>query len=154
MKCPTCHQHALERFEGRRAVEVAGRHYSSPVAALRCPGCRAILFEAGALSAFERAVAAHLACHGPVDGESFQFLRKAARLTATDLAVHLGVTPETISRWENGRRAVDRAAWLVVGSLVLDQTPHRDDLRRRLDTLAKPSRAKRVRLGREALKTG
>jgi hypothetical protein len=142
MKCPTCHQHALERFEGRRAVEVAGRHYSSAVAALRCPGCRAILFKAGALSAFERAVAAHLACHGPVDGESFQFLRKAARLTATDLAVHLGVT------------AVDRAAWLVVGSLVLDETPHRDDLRRRLDTLAKPSRAKRVRLGREALKTG
>ena len=47
-------------------------------------------------------------------------MRKSVPLSAVELASLLRVAPETISRWETGERAVDRAAWLVVRALVLE----------------------------------
>ncbi|MGQ0732251.1 MAG: helix-turn-helix domain-containing protein [Acidobacteriota bacterium] len=39
-----------------------------------------------------------------------RFLRKQLGLSGIDLAMHLGATPESVSRWENGieRRWVSR----------------------------------------------
>jgi hypothetical protein len=47
----------------------------------------------------------------------------------------LGVTPETMSRWENGQRPVDRAAWLTLGSVVLEQASRRPETLERLREL-------------------
>ncbi len=38
-----------------------------------------------------------------LSGEEIRFLRKMAGLTATDLAKTIGITKETVSRWENGK---------------------------------------------------
>jgi DNA-binding transcriptional regulator YiaG len=58
---------------------------------------------------------------GVVSGATFRFLRHALGLQAKELAPLLGTTPETLSRWENGAREVDRAAWLAVALMVADE---------------------------------
>jgi len=45
-----------------------------------------------------------------LNGQEIKFLRKALELKAVDLAEHLDVTPETLSRWENGREAISTNA--------------------------------------------
>ena len=47
-------------------------------------------------------------------------ISKYAGLKATDLAELLGVTPETISHWENGHSEPDLAEWAALGMLVED----------------------------------
>jgi hypothetical protein len=70
--------------------------------------------------AFERAIAGELARRGPVCDETFRWIRKAAGIERGDLAQVLGVTPETIAGWESERRPIDRSAWLLVATIVLD----------------------------------
>jgi DNA-binding transcriptional regulator YiaG len=82
--------------------------------------------------AFERAIAAELARHGPVNDETFRWLRRAAGVERNELASILGVTPETLAGWESERRSVERAAWLVVAALVLDGVEGPRALRPRL----------------------
>lgn len=43
-----------------------------------------------------------------------QVYREAKGLTAVDLAAHLGVTRNTIWRWENRRRAIDSKLWMKI----------------------------------------
>jgi DNA-binding transcriptional regulator YiaG len=45
-------------------------------------------------------------------------MRKELGLKATELADILNVSPETVSRWENGAAAVDRIAWILVAEVV------------------------------------
>lgn len=68
----------------------------------------------------ELAIAVELARTGPIHGEAFSWMRRCIGLSARKLAELLDVRHETISRWENGAAPVDRAAWLVLGDLVLD----------------------------------
>ena len=75
---------------------------------------------ADAAHAGELAVAVELARTGPIHGEAFSWMRRCIGLSARKLAEILDVRHETISRWENGAAPVDRAAWLVLGDLVLD----------------------------------
>jgi DNA-binding XRE family transcriptional regulator len=82
--------------------------------------------------AFERAVAAELARHGPVSGETFRWIRKAAALERMELARLLGVAPETIAGWEEERRPVDLATWTLVAAMVLDALEGPRPLRARL----------------------
>jgi transcriptional regulator with XRE-family HTH domain len=82
--------------------------------------------------AFERAIAGELARRGPVSDETFRWIRKAAGLERGELAQILGVTPETIAGWEGERRPIDRAAWLLVASMVLDSIEGPRPVRARL----------------------
>lgn len=68
----------------------------------------------------ELAIAVEIARTGPIHGEAFSWMRRCIGLSARKLAEVLDVRHETISRWENGVAPVDRAAWLVLGDLVLD----------------------------------
>jgi transcriptional regulator with XRE-family HTH domain len=65
-------------------------------------------------------VATVLAMKGPLQGETLRFMRKALGLRGFELAALLGVTGETLSRWEHEQRPVDSMAWILVGSLVLE----------------------------------
>jgi transcriptional regulator with XRE-family HTH domain len=42
-------------------------------------------------------------------------------LRAADLAELLDVAAETVSRWENAQRTVDRPAWVALSAMVLDR---------------------------------
>ena len=54
-------------------------------------------------------------------GQHFRAARLASGKTLRVLAGEMGVTPSSISRWETGRRAIDRASWQIAHDLL---TPH------------------------------
>jgi len=51
---------------------------------------------------------------GPLTGPEIRYLRKNAQLSSQAFAGYLQQTPETLSRWENGRRAPGRDTDLLV----------------------------------------
>jgi len=76
--------------------------------------------DSGSMAELEGAVSCALAKTGPASGETFRYMRKSLGMRAAVLAKMLGITAETISRWENEQRAVDGTAWIVLGALVLE----------------------------------
>ncbi|HOU91961.1 MAG TPA: helix-turn-helix domain-containing protein [Polyangiaceae bacterium] len=64
-----------------------------------------------------------------VGGAELRFARKAMGLRQVDLAEHLGVTGETVSRWENDAESFTRAAQLAVLALLCEVEKH-GELRR------------------------
>lgn len=53
-----------------------------------------------------------------VEGSELKFARKAMGLTQAELASHLGVTTETIRRWETGKEECKRQTRLAVLRLL------------------------------------
>lgn len=100
--------------------EVGERVFVASVDGRRCTACGEVSFKGTCLARFEGAVAAALASSGETSGEAFRWMRKAIDLRAIDVAALLGVTPETISRWETGRVAIDRSALALLALMVLD----------------------------------
>ena len=120
-RCARCHRtlpHRELRLETSR--EVDGRTFDGHLAARECTGCGLVQAERGADRRFTLLVARTLADAGASSGEVFRFLRKAVGLRATELAGFLNLAPETISRWETNKRAVDRAALALLGNAVRD----------------------------------
>jgi DNA-binding transcriptional regulator YiaG len=144
-KCPDCEGKLVQISHRLRRV-FGGRTLEADVPAMKCKDCKAEPQVAiGVLLAFDRAIVKELASSGPVGGESFRFLRDAANLSGQELAVLLDVRRETVSRWEHDRAPIDRAAWVTIGALAIDQLGGRDDTVRRLQALGKKGR-KRVHL--------
>ncbi len=53
-------------------------------------------------------------------GHLLKWSRSLTGLRATELGELLGVSPETVSRWENGHRDAEPAIWNVLADLVRD----------------------------------
>ena len=120
-KCVTC---------GKREVRtgpalpysrtVAGHEFNGSVPGRACSACGEKYYNGPELVQFDLRVAAELARSGTTNGEAIRFMRRSAGMKATDLADLLGVTPETVSRWENGKLAADRRTIALLGSIVND----------------------------------
>ena len=95
---------------------------------------------------FSLAVACELAKNGPRSAEGITHMREALSMEGKQLAACLGVGAPTISKWEKGRQDVDRLAWLVVGSLVLDAAGMMATMSSRIDSLARTERPKTLPL--------
>lgn len=100
--------------------EVAGHVFFAVLPARHCRACDDGAFDDGVLERFELHVATKLADAGLQSGAAFRFMRKALGLRAVDLGELLDVSPETVSRWETDKRAVDRGALAVLASCVRD----------------------------------
>jgi DNA-binding transcriptional regulator YiaG len=76
-----------------------------------CALCRKIVkIEIPALKELMDAIAvAVIEKPAPLTGKQIQFLRKRLAIRAVDFAHILSVSPEQLSRWENGRNAFDGA---------------------------------------------
>jgi DNA-binding XRE family transcriptional regulator len=121
--CVECRGTMTER-ETRFDVSVRLEHSSAavrvPVPGWVCEVCESARYDAESLQRAELAAAVSLIDRGVRSGMSFRFVRKALGYKAADLARLLAVTPETVSRWENGR-TIDRTVWAVLASLALDR---------------------------------
>ena len=100
--------------------EVGERVFVASVDGRKCTACGEASFKGTCLARFEGAVATSLASSGETSGAAFRWMRKALDLRAIDVAALLGVAPETSSRWETGRVAIDRSALALLALMVLD----------------------------------
>jgi putative zinc finger/helix-turn-helix YgiT family protein len=139
-RCVKCGSDQIGESTEPDTLAIAGQTFTADVPALRCAACGAVFFDGPALGEFEHAAARELARHGPATGETFRFMRKALGVRAVDLAELLDVTPETISRWETGKLAMARTAWVTLSSLVLDF----DGTQERLRAVREPPKSARV----------
>lgn len=146
-KCPICNEGTLTPAERTLRAEVNGHVFTATVTGQRCDACNEGLVDGHDIERFELAVARALVDAGDASGDAFKYARKSIGLTAAELASLLGVTPESISQWENAKHPIDPMALTLLALLVRDteagSTVLLDALRAR--TEAKPP-AKRVTL--------
>ncbi|MGA8893033.1 MAG: helix-turn-helix domain-containing protein [Anaeromyxobacteraceae bacterium] len=107
-------------------VRVAG------VSAVRCGACGETALSGGDLARAELLAGAEAMARGLRDGGTFKFVRKALGMRAAELGTLLDVSPETISRWENGHRAAERSVWNTLADLVIDRLEGTDTTLTRL----------------------
>jgi DNA-binding transcriptional regulator YiaG len=118
-RCTECGNTSFKAAKYGSDFAVGGRRFKVETQAEQCAKCGEFRIHAQAVGGAELAVAAALAEEGPIEGESFRFMRKVLGMRAADLGPVLGVRSETISRWENDASPVDRASWFALASAVL-----------------------------------
>jgi putative zinc finger/helix-turn-helix YgiT family protein len=113
-RCPECGKREVRRATIRHtsAIRHDGRLYEVEVPALRVPKCGAcgeLVFDNDADEQIAQALRDHL---GLLSSGQVRTNREQLHLSQRELAEHLGVAVETISRWETGAltqsRAMDR----------------------------------------------
>lgn len=93
-----------------------------PVA--RCPHCHEVEVHIPNIEGLHRALALAIARKTErLTAEEIRFLRKYLGLSGVDFAQHLGVAPETVSRWEQGKTAMGTTADRLVRMLALTREP-------------------------------
>lgn len=123
---------------------VAGCMFTAEVEVDACASCGEAQVPAALVIAFERAIAAELARRGPISGETFRWIRRAASLERGELAQLVGASVETIAAWEEERRATDVAAWTLVATIALDAIEGPRPLRARVKARGRGTRASGV----------
>lgn len=118
--CPSCGKGELHKGQADLGREVGAHVFSAKVSALVCDACGDSITDLADGERFDLAIADMLAEAAPT-GDSFRFLRKVAGLRARDVARMLGLTGDTISRWENGKHAIDRSAFFILGQIVRER---------------------------------
>jgi putative zinc finger/helix-turn-helix YgiT family protein len=133
-----CKKGKLEKVSAPTMLELGRHTFRAQVAALRCSACKETFFDGPMLARFEQAVAAALGEAGEVSGEVLAFQRKTLGLSGRELAELLDVTPEHLSRWENGKAALDRRAAVLVARMALERLEGRAGTLEHLRSLRKP----------------
>lgn len=142
--CALCKKGKLERVKTTTSLEI-GRHvFTAEVPAFQCSACKETLLDGPSLVRFDHAVAAALAEAGPVSGEILAFQRKTLGLSGRELAGLLDVTPEHLSRWENGKAPIDHLAAALVGNIALEQVRGLSDTLEHLRALREPKKLPRA----------
>jgi DNA-binding transcriptional regulator YiaG len=120
MRCVTCKNETAEPADVELRREVGSHVFTATVRGFACRSCGETFAEGADGERFDYAVARELAKAAP-SGEAFRFMRKLAGLRAADLGALLGVTNDTISRWETDKSPIDRGAFALLGLIVHDQ---------------------------------
>lgn len=146
-RCTRCRSADLHEETFAYVRQIDGTTFKADVEATRCEACSEVLVSGPGLIAAERALTARLA-RSTVGPQGFRWLRRAAGLQAVQLAALLDVSPGTVSRWENGKKPLERRAIALVAALALETVGEAANTRELLGQLArgrKPPR--RVHLG-------
>lgn len=134
MKCAECGGQLL-KDEVELSRTVGGRDFSTVVNGWRCQTCSTRYYSGPDVLAFEESIAQQLAADGPITGETFAAMRASLKLRSQDVASLLGVAPESISRWENSKRRMDRSAWFILAAAVQDKAEGKRTTLDRLEAL-------------------
>lgn len=146
MRCVTCGHDKMARELVEETIRVGDVTFTARVPADVCPRCGEFYLDGVTIRALEKAVAEALAHGGDGSPEAFRYMRKAIGLKAVEVAELMSVTPETVSRWENGERQPEPRAVRLLGALVLEVVEGRTTLLEYLRSLGRdtgPRPAKR-----------
>lgn len=80
-----------------------------------------VSFSGSDVRRFEHAAARWIVENGAMAPETFRFLRAVANYRQAQLAELLGVSSETISRWESGHNEFGVSDWETLAALALDR---------------------------------
>jgi putative zinc finger/helix-turn-helix YgiT family protein len=137
-RCYHCKSERLVEKTLPETLEAVGVIFTAQLPALVCEVCGESSYAGEDLRRFELAVARKLADLGEPNGEAFRLMRKSIGVKAVELAQLLNVAPETLSRWENGKLAMDEGAFLILGDLVEDHCTGNLRTLQRLKALREP----------------
>lgn len=153
-RCTSCNEGRLKRGKSNLRRTVDGVAFEGALPATVCGSCGEAYFEASVIARFEIGIAAALANMGRCTPEAFRFMRKVLGFSGLALAQQLGVEPETVSRWENGARGLDRGAFALLGALVADRIEGRESTIERLNAMHTPTKAPKRPMKIELPKSG
>lgn len=118
----TCDCSREARRDARLDVEivVAGVAFAGRLPGWTCRDCGEQTVDPEAHAALEHAAGLALCRRGYRSGEALRHCRLCLGWRGTDLAEALGVSPETVSRWERGHLDVPPYVAVIVGCLLED----------------------------------
>ncbi len=149
-RCPNCKAN-LNRKAVERARHVAGHAFTARLPSQICSSCGTAYFADEDVASFDLHVAAKLAEAGIADAAALKFMRKVTGLNGKEFAGLLEVRPETVSRWEQGRRPIDRSTYAIIRQLIFDRLQGKTTTADWLRSLRKPKRLpKNVRVHLDA----
>ncbi|MBZ5637306.1 MAG: helix-turn-helix domain-containing protein [Acidobacteriia bacterium] len=120
----------------------------------RCPKCGAFEVEIPRIEELHRTIAGAVVTKpAPLTPAEIRFLRKWLGWSGVDFAAHMGVTPETVSRWENSNLGIGAAADRLLRLMIVNQVPVQDYSLEMLKAIDEES-AVLFRLGVEADEKG
>jgi putative zinc finger/helix-turn-helix YgiT family protein len=142
--CEPCGRYpSLEtKVELTRTFE--GHTFKAKLGAQRCPKCRKKFLKPDAEESFDRRMALRLVLCWPPRPAALRFIRQVIGMPAKELAELLGVTGETVSRWEHGRLSPGRQTLAVLAALV--DIPRDSRVRKTLESLKHPRPLARLTL--------
>jgi len=93
----------------------------------RCPKCGAFEVDIPRIEELHRTIAGEVVTkRAPLTPAEIRFLRKWLGWAGVDFAAHMGVTPETVSRWETGSLGVGASADRLLRMMVVNRAPVQD----------------------------
>jgi len=128
MKCLQCGQRMksgrenyLYRESGLPNVTLVGIEVN------RCPGCGEYEAVIPKIEQLHRVIATAVARKVPrLSANEIRFLRKYLGWSGGDFAKHMGVSPETVSRWEHGSATMGPSAERLLRFAALTREPSSD----------------------------
>jgi putative transcriptional regulator len=126
MKCVACGS-SMKKTRGDYAYTSLPGVTLRDVEIWRCPECDEEEVLIPRIEALNLAIAGGLVRkHGRLVPTEVRFLRKLLGWSGVDFARHFGVTPETVSRWESGKKQMGPVAERLLRLCTATQAPVED----------------------------
>jgi putative zinc finger/helix-turn-helix YgiT family protein len=114
----------------------------------RCPPCGEYEVAIPQIEDLHKAIAqALIRKTSPLDAAEIRYLRKYLGWSGVDFAKHMGITPETVSRWETGKEQMGPQADRLLRLMVRTMDPVSDYSLDLLTIITKQKPHEAVRLG-------
>jgi putative transcriptional regulator len=111
----------------------------------RCPQCGKAEVAIPRIAQLHRLLATLLVWKpGRLGAPEVRYLRKHLGWSGTDFAAHMGVRPETVSRWETGKSEMEPVAERALRLMVATRDPVKKYPLERLKQIDQPSRGQRL----------
>ncbi len=126
MKCVAC-GNSMKKTRGDYAYASLPGIVLRDVEIYRCPQCGEEEVVIPRIEALNHTIASELVRkRGHLAPAEIRFLRKFLGWSGVDFARHFGVTPETVSRWESGKKQMGPVAERLLRLVVATQAPVED----------------------------
>ena len=142
-RCPNGDGGRLQRKKVSRTRNVAGHAFTAELSAQVCATCGETYFADEDVAQFDLRVAARLVEAGVTEAEALKFMRKVTGLNGKEFAELLEVRAETVSRWEQDKRPIDRATYAIIRQLIFDRLHGGSGMADFLRSMRKPKRLPR-----------